>query len=202
MTTIPQPYFTPWKRPRFNGTLILAESCPKGDETQGITGWRAHPDADWPHNFILKHVEEKREQDDATFRVLRQSFLYDGQVLDTFEFWELHGFSNLVPRLMGGSTPERPTSQDRRAAREQFSLILEVVRPRRILIAGAWAVEALKDMSDTAGCVTVGANDSWEMRFGGVPVVGIYHPSAWNRRRPQYTLERARGATARLWNIQ
>lgn len=194
-----QPYFVPWKRDRFSGTLILGESCPKGNETQGITGWRDHPDAEWPHNFILKHVEVKREQDDATFRALRQIFLYDGQVLDAFEFWERHGFSNLEPRLMGGGSPERPTSEDRRGAREQLSLILGVVRPQRILIASAWAVEVLKDLSDTGGYVMQGENDSWGMSFGGVPVVGIYHPSAWNRM--NYTLERARGATARLRSI-
>lgn len=196
---MPQPFFTPWQRPRFNGTIILAESCPKGNETEGITGWRAHPDTDWPHNFILKHVEEKREQDDATFRALRQSFLYDGKILGAFEFWELHGFSNLVPRLMDGGTDKRPKSKDEQDARDQFRLIFEVVRPRRILIASAWAVEALKGLSD-AGYVTIGGKDGWEMQFGGVPAVGIYHPSAWNR--CQYNLDRAQRATARLWNIQ
>lgn len=194
-----KPYFTPWKPDRFNGTLILGESCPKGNETRGITGWRDHPDAEWPHNFILKHVEVKREQDDTTFRALRQSFLYDGQPLDPIEFWERHGFSNLVPRLMGGGSPKRPTNIDRQDTRKQLPLILNTVRPQRILIASAWAVEVLKNLSDTGAYINHGDNECWEMRFVGVPVVGIYHPSAWNRM--HYTLAQARGATARLRSI-
>lgn len=193
---MPQPYFTPWRPRRFNGTLIFAESCPKGNETQGITGWQAHSDADWPHNFILNHIKEKREQDDATFKALRKSFLYDSQVLEANEFWDLHGFSNLIPRLMGGDTPKRPTRQDERDAREQFSLILGVVRPRRILIASAWAVETLKEKSDTKNYLTVGENERWEMHFGGVPAVGIAHPSAWKF--GGFNLKLARAATARL----
>ena len=135
-------------------------------------------------------------QDDATFRALRQSFLYEGAVLDAVEFWERHGFTNLIPRLMGGGSPKRPTGDDQRDAREQLPLILKFVRPQGILIASAWAVEVLKDLSDTGKYVKIGDNDCWELHFGGVPALGIYHPSAWNRM--GYNLERARDATARL----
>src|SRR5262245_19149419 len=135
-TTSPRPFFTPWRPASFNGTLILTESCPKGNENQAITGWRVHPDAEWRRRFIVRHVRVKREQDDGTFRALRQSFLYDGAVLEAFEFWERHGFTNLIPRLMGGGGP-RPTPDDWRDAREQFPLILSCVRPQRVLIASA-----------------------------------------------------------------
>jgi len=60
-----QPYFTPWHPPAFNGTLIVAESVPKG-EAPGITGWGAHFDSEWPRNFIIRHVEAKRDQDADT----------------------------------------------------------------------------------------------------------------------------------------
>lgn len=128
-------------------------------------------------------------------KIASELLIYDGQVLEAFEFWEQHAFSNLVPRLMDDGA-ERPTTDDWRAARKEFPLILEAVQPKRILIASARAVEELKLMSDTASYLRVGADDCWEMRFGGVPVIGIYHPSSWNRM--AYNLERARGATARL----
>lgn len=150
----------------------------------------------------MKHVEVKRKQDDATFRALRQSFLYNGQVLDAFEFWEQHGFSNLVPRLVGGGADKKLTVQDKRAVREEFPLILDAVRPQRVLIASGWAVEVLKDKMDTGTYVKVGDNDWWEMRFGGIPVVGIYHPSGWKYDRHPYTLDRARHATERLRNMK
>ena len=73
---------------------------------------------------------------------------------------------------------------------------MRLVEPVRILIASAWAVAVLKQASDTGDYKKVGDNDYWEMRFQGLPAVGIHHPSAWKR--VGYDLERARLATARL----
>jgi len=191
------PFFNPWKPPGFNGTLILGESCPKGDETSGITGWRAHPDSEWPHNFIIRHVEEKRLQDDSTFRALRSSFVYDGAVLESVAFWDAHAFSNLVPRLMGRRPSgkfERPGARDKEPAREQFRLILEDVQPSRVLIASAWGTEVLKDLSDTHKYDAV--QEGWQMAFDQRPAIGIYHPQAWNQQ--GYSIDQARRATALL----
>lgn len=194
MSITDQPFFIPWKPEFFNGTLIVAESCPKGEETKGVTGWLDHPDTEWPHNFICRHVQVKRKQDDATFRALRQSFLYNGQVLDTVDFWDRHAFSNLIPRLLIGK--ERPTAEDWRNAVKEFQLIVDFIHPHRILIASAAAVEALKGLSDGSNYVKIGEDERWEMNFNRIPAIGIYHPSSWNRQ--GYNLELARNATARL----
>jgi hypothetical protein len=110
---------------------------------------------------------------------LRQSFQYDGRVLEAPEFWEQHAFTNLVPRLLDD---RRKKPADWVDARDQFPLILAAVRPKRILIVGKWGCDVLKNMSDTCGYVPFGATDGWEMRFGGIPAVGIPHLSYWNRR--------------------
>jgi len=193
-----QPFFKPWVPNKFNGTLILAESCPKGRQTDGITGWKAIPDEMWPQDFILQHVKEKREQDDATFKSIRSSFLYNEQVLNSFEFWERHAFSNLIPRLIE-SENTRPTKDDKENIKIQFELIFKAVSPKRILLTSAWAVEVLKYLSDTKGKYEkIGDNDWWEMRFNNILTIGIYHPASWNRYK--YNVNRARLATARLWN--
>lgn len=193
------PFFDPWVPPTFQGILILAESCPKGTETTGLTGWRAHPDHEWPRKFVRRHVKEKLQQDDHTFSALRRSFLYQGRVLDSAEFWARHAFTNVIPRLMGGDTPARPTAQDAQDARTQLPLILNAVRPRGVLICSAWAVEVLQALSDARRYTKVGDDDWWEMRFGPVAAVAIYHPSAWNRR--GYNCDRARLATAHLLRV-
>jgi len=95
-----KPFFKPWKRQHFNGTLILCESCPKGYETAGKTGWKDHPDSEWPYNFIVNHVRINSQLDKDTFKKLRLSFLYDGTVLKPSQFWQRHAFTNIIPRLM------------------------------------------------------------------------------------------------------
>lgn len=193
-------FFDPWVPPAFQGILILGESCPKGTETNGLTGWRVHPDHQWPSNFVRRHVEEKLQQDDHTFAALRRSFLYQGRVLDPSEFWAQHAFTNVIPRLMGGGdAPARPTTQDGHDARAQLPLILNAVSPRGVLICGAWAVETLQAISDARRYTKVGDDDWWEMRFGSVAAVGIYHPAAWNRM--GYNCDRARLATAHLLRL-
>ncbi len=189
------PFFKPWLPERFNGTLILAESHFKGDETLGVTGWIKHPDSEWPQAFITKYVQDKRDTDDPALRALRHSFVYDGSVLGRVDFWDSHAYSHLIPRLMK-ERDERPSAQDAAGAREQFKLIVAAVEPVRILIVSAWAVAILKQDSDDHDYKKVGDNDYWEMRFQGVPAVGIHHPNAWKRL--GYTLERAQLATARL----
>ena len=195
-----KPFFKPWKTQHFNGTLILCESCPKGCETTGKTGWKDHPDSEWPYNFIVKHVEVKSEQDDDTFRILRLSFLYDGKKLEAPEFWQRHAFTNLVPRLMNRNpdkTFEKPNSEDKRLVREQFPLIVEYVKPQRILIASNWGVEILKELYDDKKYhYPFKSRDIWEMRYKSIPIVGIYHPKYWG-----FSPDHAIKATERLWNI-
>ena len=196
-----KPFFKPWKPPHFNGTLILCESCPKGYETTGKTGWKDHPDSEWPYNFIVKHVEVKSDQDDGTFKRLRRSFLCDGRELNPKEFWQQHAFTNLVPRLMDrdvNNKIKRPNNgKDKWDAREQFPLIIEYVKPNRVLIASAWCVETLKELYDDKKYdYPFKSRDIWEMRYKSIPIVGINHPKYCG-----FSPDHAQKATERLWNI-
>lgn len=196
------PYFTPWIPNNFNQIpnriLIIGESCPRGNQTLGPTGWSGHDNQlNWQETFMKIHVEENRDNDlNNFFGKIRNSFLYDGRVLEPKEFWDRHAFTNIIPRLIEG----RPTDQDWQNARQELPRIIRAVKPQKILIASARAVEELKQRARNRKYKLVRTNiyndDWWEMYFDEIPAIGIYHSSAWNR--AKYTLDQARRATARL----
>ncbi|MBN1365918.1 MAG: hypothetical protein JW976_14010 [Syntrophaceae bacterium] len=203
---MPKPIFRPWKPGHFNGTLIIGESCPKGDETAGKTGWKDHPDSEWPYKFIVNHVKINGYLDKDTFKILRLSFLYDGKELDPKEFWQQHAFTNLVPRLMDrdvNNKIKRPNNgKDKWDAREQFPLIIEYVKPKRVLIASGWGVESLKELFDDKKYYSPfkSKGDIWKMTYKGIPMVGIYHPMYRAYTKDTF-IATARKATELLQNI-
>lgn len=199
------PYFNPWIPKKFNQIqnriLIIGESCPRGNQTNGPTGWIVHDDnPNWQETFMEIHVRENRDNGlNNFFGRIRNSFLYDGRVLQPKEFWDRHAFTNIIPRLIEG----RPTRQDWENARRELPEIIRAVNPQKILIASAGAVEKLTPIARGKRYQLVRTNnyndDWWEMYFGEIPAIGIYHPSAWSFSR--YTSDQAREATARLRQI-
>lgn len=207
---MPDPFFTPWIPNGFDQIeqriLIIGESCPRGKESQGPTGWldhddhpdnQGHPD-NWKHNFMRIHVEVNRyNHRNNFFGKIPPSFLYNGRVLEPEEFWNRHAFTNIIPRLID----ERPNAVDWDNALREFRRIVDFVKPQGVFVASATIIGSLEQLADHGTYMTINNRinnnvDYREMSFAKIPVVGIYHPASWHFRR--YTLHQACGATERL----
>ena len=179
--------FRPHYPPRFDGTLILGESTFRGNDPCSLTGWGAYFDAGFPHNFILKHVEDNILNDDHTFRRLRESFT---PVIPAEEFWAQKSFTNFMPELLENSHA-RPSLAQWTAGQREFGLLLDVVRHRRILVVGEKLWERLPQAENETRSNCVYRQD--------ILAMCIPHPSWWNRAKPRpYSSIDAQRITAEL----
>ncbi|OQA93943.1 MAG: hypothetical protein BWY27_00009 [Bacteroidetes bacterium ADurb.Bin234] len=180
------PTYMPYIPDKFDGTLILGESCPKGPDMNTLTGWDPWFDKGYPKKFIQKHVKDNKDNDVNTFRNLRKSF---EPVLSADEFWSIKAFTNFIPELLPNSKA-RPTAQQWASGRNEFETILNVVNPKRILVVGDQLWENLP----------LGENEEDNKCFfrSTILTMCIPHPSRWNR--IKYTVHDARRITAILMN--
>jgi uracil-DNA glycosylase len=186
------PTFAPHIPAQFDGTLILAESTFRGPDPDTKTGWPAALDKGFPKSFIKNHVQDNTLNDDRTFRKLRESF---APILDAEEFWARKAFTNFVPDLLDTSQ-SRPTAEQWLAGQQEFPWVLDVVKPRRILVVGLGLWEHLPEGENEQ-------RDQCFYRSASIVAMCIPHPSAWNRLKPKpYTYKDAQRVTSKLMSYQ